>query len=263
MASRSTFREVSGDGVAWQKQLRDQYLAEGTPAGLEHLDLKRALVMPISRRMAEQVILKYEWLGTMAQTTHHYGLFFGTYCAGVCCVGTRASGAPGQHKPFGVGPNDVGLLARGACVHWAPVGSNSKLIAWTARLVKRDVAGLKLLLAYSDTDAGEIGTVYQACNWTYIGLTSKGDTQFISPRGRIYHSKILYDTCRRAGYTRGHKPTREVRRHLKAEGWSEQPTNPKHKYVLILDTKDQKLIERVDQMRLPYPKRARQALGSM
>ena len=87
--SRSTFREAASD-VAWQKQLRDRFESEGVPP-VPHLDVKRAVVRPVSRRMAEQIILKYEWLGTMAQTGYHYGIFFGSYCAGVCCVAAGAA----------------------------------------------------------------------------------------------------------------------------------------------------------------------------
>jgi hypothetical protein len=252
MASRSTFREMV-HGVAWQKQIRDRYLAEGAPP-VPHLDVKRAMVRSVSRRLAEQVILKYEWLGTMAPTTYHYGIFFGDFCAGVCCLGTRAAGSPSQHEQFAVGPDTVGVLARGACVHWAPRASNSKLISWTARLIRHDDPRLKLLLAYSDTDAGEIGTVYQACNWIYIGTTGAG-VQFVSPTGRIYHSKILYDLCRRAGYSKGRKPQKDARRWLLANGWREEAINSKHKYVVVLDKTDKQLVARVDQMRQAYPKR--------
>jgi hypothetical protein len=143
--SRSTFREASGD-VAWQRQLRDRHAAEGVP-DVPHLDLKRAVVRPVSRRVAEQVILKYEWLGTMAKTAYHYGIFFGPYCAGVCCLAVgAATGGVNAASEFNLNPSELATLARGACVHWAPPGTNSKLLAWTARLMARDT-DCRLLLA--------------------------------------------------------------------------------------------------------------------
>lgn len=81
LVSRLTFREARAD-VAWQKQLRDRYLAEGTPP-VPHLDVKRAEVRRVSRKLATQIILKYEWLGAMAQTGYHYGIFYGSACAGI------------------------------------------------------------------------------------------------------------------------------------------------------------------------------------
>lgn len=227
-------------------------MAEGTPP-VPHLDVKRAVVRPVSRRMAEQIILKYEWLGTMAQTGYHYGIFYGDYCAGVCCVAAgAATGGVNTHQLFRIKASELGVLARGACVHWAPKGTNSKLVAWTCKLVARDL-NLKLLIAYSDTDAGEVGTIYQACNWTYIG---RGDstTQFIAPNGRIYDQKVVYDTRRKHGKLKTVTWT-EQRDAMLANGWKTQPSNPKHRYVYVLDKPDKALVARVDAMKQPYPKR--------
>lgn len=251
--SRSTFRSVVSD-VAWQRQLRDCHMAEGVPP-VPHLDLKRAVVRPASRRLAEQIILKYEWLGTMAQTGYHYGIFFGAYCAGVCCVAAgAATGGVNAASEFGLNARDLGTLARGACVHWAPPGTNSKLLAWTCRLLARSTH-CRLLIAYSDTDAGEIGTVYQAANWVYIGR-GKHTTQFVAPNGRLYDQKVVYDTRRRTGTLRSISWTAQ-RDALVMAGWREQRSNPKHRYVYILDRSDAALVSRVERMRQPYPKRVR------
>jgi hypothetical protein len=250
MASRSTFREAAGD-VAWQRQLRDRYADEPAPP-VAHLDIGRALVRPVSRRTAEQVILKYEWLGTMATTSLHFGLFFGSFCAGVTCVGTSTTGGFLASRSFGVQPHELLTLARGACVHWAPPGSNSKLIAWTARLLARDRTA-KLMIAYADTDAGEIGTVYQAAGWVYIGRGQPG-YQYIAPNGRVYDMKIVYDTRRTAGATQTIRWA-DQRDALLAAGWTQQRTNPKHRYVVVLDRSDRALVERIEAMRQPYPKR--------
>lgn len=253
MASRSTFRSAAGD-VAWQRQLRDRHMAEGVPP-VPHLDVKRAIVRPVSRRIAEQIILKYEWLGTMsAQTTRHYGIFYGPYCGGVCCVGTSASGGINSHRELGISRNQLGVLARGACVHWAPPGSNSKLVAWTCRLLARETP-LKLLLAYSDTDAGEIGTIYQACNWVYIGQ-GKSTTQFVAPNGRVYDQKIVWDIRFNNGTLKSVSWTAQ-RDALLTAGWREQQSNPKHRYVYVIDKSDAALMARIERMRRPYPKRAK------
>lgn len=199
--------------------------------------------------MAAQVILKYEWLGTMAGTGRHYGIFFGPWCAGVTCVAVGGgTGGVNSHKPFGIARHELGVLARGACVHWAPPGANSKLVGWTCRLL-RDT-DCRLLLAYSDSDAGEIGTIYQACNWTYIGKGA-ATLQWVSPAGRIMDQKLPYDMKRRYGGTR-----RDFARRLRAEGWTEQLSNPKGRYVYVIDKADRTLADRVEGMRQAYPKRA-------
>ena len=246
-AHRLTFRPAVD--AAWQKQLRDYHAEEGVPP-VPHLSVKRARVRPVTRKVAEQVILKYEWLGTMAQTGYHYGIFFGPYCAGVCCVAAgAATGGVNSHMPFGVRSNELGVLARGACVHWAPAGSNSRLVAWTCRLFAQDTR-CKVLIAYSDTDAGEIGTIYQACNWVCIGRGA-ATRQWVAPNGRIYDQKLPYDLKRSRGGTRA-QWTAALRR----KGWTEQESNPKVRYVYVLNRSDTGLVERVEAMRQPYPKRA-------
>lgn len=246
-ANRLTFRDKAG-GVCWQKQLRDKYLDEGIPP-VPHLDVGKAIVRPVSRKLAQQVILKYEWLGAMAPTSHHYGLFFGSYCAGVTCTGFNAGANLNSYKEFKLNEGELAYLARGANTHWSPKGANSKLVSWTCKLLARDTKA-KLIIAYSDTDAGEVGTIYQACNWVYIG---KGTStrQWVAPNGRVYDKKMAYDLKIRKGGTRA-----QWVKALRSAGWTEQPSNPKHRYVYILDKKDKALVDRVERMRQPYPKRA-------
>jgi hypothetical protein len=258
--SRRTFRRPARD-VAWQRQLRDQYVDEGLPPGLDEseLVLKRSRVRPVSRALARQIILKYEWLGTMSHTGYHYGLFYGEWCAGVVCfaVGGGATGGSNVHKEWRIEPRELGTLARGACVHWAPRGSNSRLIAHAVKML-REQTGVKLVLAYSDTDAGEIGTVYQAAGWAYVGRGSSTN-QLVTPTGRIYDQKQV------SNYRKAHNPHlswRAQRDALLRAGWREQPTNPKHRYVLVVDRDDAELAALVEAKRLPYPKRIRAVAAS-
>lgn len=244
--SRSTWREPA-ENVAYQRQLRDRYKDEGTPP-VPHLDVGRAIVKPVSKRLAEQIILKYEWLGTMAHSSLHFGILFGMYCAGVICIASEGGSGARLHRTWGLARHEYLQLVRGACVHWAPKGANSKLISWTCKLLSRQTDG-KLLVAYADTDAGEIGTVYQAANWVYIGRGASLN-QWVSPDGRIYDFKLPWDLARRDGRTRP-----EYVKALRDAGWREQPSNPKHRYVFPLDRSDRELMKLVEERAQPYPKR--------
>ena len=63
--------------------------------------------------------------------------------------------------------------------------------------------------------------------------------------------KLPYDLKRRKGGTRA-----KWCMALREAGWTEQKSNPKHRYVYVLDKSDSALVERVERMRKPYPKRA-------
>ena len=253
MTSRLTFRDYAGD-TAWQKQLRDRYEADGLPP-VPHLDLKRSRVRAVSRKAANRIILKYEWLGTMAPTSHHYGIFFGMYCAGVTCCGFSAGANLNAYKEWGLeSRNQLAYLARGANVHWSPTGANSKLVSWTCKLLRRDTSA-ELIIAYSDTDAGEIGTIYQACNWCYVGVGSS-TMQWVAPNGRVFDQKYPSDLRRKDG---NKLPRKNYVRALLNNGWSQQKSNPKHRYVQVLNKKNRRLVNAVERKSLPYPKRINHA----
>lgn len=249
MTSRLTFRDPQ-QHKAWQRQLRDHYASQGVPDGVT-LALADAQIRPVSKPIAKRIILKYEWLGTMAPTTYHYGIFYGLWCAGVTCVGgLSCTGGTNTHHLFNLNRHEVLILARGACVHWALPGTNSKLVSWTCKLLSQSNSG-KLIIAYADTDAGEIGTIYQACNWVYIGKGSS-TKQWVSPIGRVHDAKHPSNLRKNQG---NRFPRSWYVQALKDAGWYEQDTNPKHRYVYVLDKQDKSLMERVDSMRQPYPKR--------
>lgn len=243
--SRFTFRPIVAGEAAWQRQLRDRYGDE--PAPPVDLDLSKAVIRPIARAMASQVILRYEWLGTLPAVRRYFGLFFGPYLAGVTAVAIGNGTAGGNTAAqYGIASVELATLVRGACVHWAPPGANSKLVSWTTRLIAR-TREAKVILAYADTEAGEIGTIYQACGWTYIGPGSSV-SEWLSPSGAI-RNKIYLTRWRQKA------TTTETRVALVAAGWREQKSNPKLRYVLVLDKDDAKLVARVNAMRVPYPKR--------
>lgn len=259
--NRTTFRGRAAD-VCYQRQIRDEMAGRPDIDDLfprpVDLGLKRSRVRAVGRAMAWKVISRYEWLGTLpANCTHFYGLFFEDIAGGVACyaVGNVGAGGVVTAKMLGIEQTDIAYLARGACVHWAPTGSAPKLINFSARMT-----GAQIAIAYSDTDAGEIGTVYQAAGWTCLGKGT-ATTEYISPESRVYNQMLPRDLARSKGGTRAawHK-------RLLAEGWTTQKSNPKIRYVLVLDSgkRNPLLVEKVASYSQPYPKRGapRRAEGS-
>lgn len=251
MSGKTIVRDWQPNGIAWQKQLRDQYLDDPGPPD-RYLDLKAARVKPVSREVAEEIILRYEWLGTMSATTLHFGLFFGPFIGGVTCVGgTGCTAGTRVGARFGLPDADVMVLARGACAHWAPPGANSRLVSWTARLLERS-AQARLLIAYADPSAGEYGTIYQASNWVCVGTA--GRYRYLkSPSGKRYDDRALDVQAKRLGTKRADLIAR-----LLAQGWEFIRQPPKFCYATVLDRSDRALIGRIAAMRQPYPRRPKQ-----
>ena len=144
--------------------------------------LQNAVVREIGRSEAEQIILRYEWLGNMGTTDFQFGLYFGEHLAGVVCFGRTAGTKTAKSVCGKEYAHQVKVLNRGACVHWAHPHSASFLITHACRLMSWK--GYHIFVAYSDPSAGEIGTVYQACNWTYCGTTGR-------PSGFVWTGKPI------------------------------------------------------------------------
>jgi len=260
MTNRTTFRPIVAGEPAWQKQLRDRYT---DPAPDVSLELRTAVVRPISRSLAERVILRYEWLGTLPPVQRYFGIFFGPYIAGATAVavGNGTAGAFTAMQ-YGLERTELATLTRGACVHWAPPGTNSKLVAWTVRLLRELEPRAKLVVAYADSEAGEIGTIYQACGWTFIGPGSRV-IEWVSPSGAVFNTRALGPTSHDGGKvvargwapTRGKDRTKKATAALEEAGWRKQWSNRKLRYVAIVDRDDAKLASLVAAIALPYPKR--------
>ena len=166
----------------------------------------------------------------------------------------------------------VKTLNRGACVHWAHEHSASFLIARSCRLMTDK--GFHIFVAYSDPEAGEVGTVYQACGWSYCGNVSGTSSAFRwrgKPRpedpiwgtfkdGRIHDSRNIHHSIRR-GF-RIECSRSEKRKRMIEEGFEFLRLPPRHRYVGFYG--DEEIVATLRSVlkwnTYPYPKRG-QFLG--
>jgi len=137
---------------------------------------------------------------------------------------------------FGVGPyfgykivnnaesDDVVTLTRLWLSDELPRNSESKVLGIALRSLKRDTS-LKFVLAYSDPSAGHFGTIYQASNWLYTGLSSATALYDIGD-GILHHSRSL-----------AHSLGSHSVRYLTSQGIDVKtvPQSAKHRYVYFLD----------------------------
>ena len=80
------------------------------------------------------------------------------------------------------------LISRGACESWTPKGLASYFLMRCIRWMAKNTQ-YRLFTAYSDPTAKELGTIYQACNFYYLGQKSGTTTRYINP----YTGKIVSD----------------------------------------------------------------------
>jgi hypothetical protein len=206
--------------------------------------LNGARVESITSAEAGSIILKYEWLRTMGVGTRScYGLKLNGELLGVACFGIG-----GSHEARNIcGEQHIEksvCLQRGACVPWAPKNAASFLIRHACRLAFKE-HGWQIFFAYSDPDAGEIGTVYQAVGWNFLGSglgrrPGACHINWVSPDGTVVSSNRVHKT----GMTK---------RDMFAAGFKPVAARAKGKYVWF---EQRELKTQCRYAFLPYPKRA-------
>jgi hypothetical protein len=255
------FEDFPANGKAYQRVIRER-MAEQPEPDLEDkrrlaADFKNAVVREISFDEAKNLILANEWLGTMGTTEFAYGLFFGHHLAGVVCFG-RTAGTNVAASICGAEHTDkVVTLTRGCTRWWAHPHSGSFLVSAACREMTKK--GYHLFVAYSDTAAGEIGTIFQSCNFLYLGPTSPTE-KFRTPSGEVKDARLVSAYCRdRTGGTLKYRRTRAEQKELLIKDGCEffKDGGRKHRYVGIYgDRRAKRILRRALKWEvLPYPKR--------
>lgn len=233
---------------AWQRTIRERHEEQDPRPPLETIEGCR--IEAITREEATPFIVQHEWLGTMGRCIASYGMRSPSgELIGVSCFGVP--GSVQSRDICGKDYRDLAIcLERGACSHVAPPNAASFLISRSVKMAAAD-HNWRIFYAYADPEAGEIGTVYQACNWIYIGQgvgwPSGKPTDWMIPEE---NNKVIANrTFKDRGITYAQAQER---------GWIPIPRHQKHKYIHLEGTRAQRreLMARLRYPIRPYPKRA-------
>ncbi len=196
---------------------------------------------------AKEFITKYEWLGTIGAAKYCFGLTIRGQLAAVACY-TAPSSPVAYSRVLGPGlSRSVYQLCRGASAHWAPKWAASMTISRSLRILERHFAA-KIVIAFADPEAGEIGAVYQAANALYLGLSdSRGPGKYIIG-GVEYHARAVqkHFGCAAHDYLKEIDP--EYQRIQRTK---------KHRYAFVLGRGAARkyILDRLKPLVRPYPKR--------
>lgn len=160
-----------------------------------NLDLKSTEVRPIDLLFAKKIIEEYEYLGCIAAVNwYQFGIFFKDtktgeeVCGGVVIYGQEYAENQGVWDKYGY-TGKIILLNRGVCLHWTPRNTNSKLIMESIKMLPEKY---EVITCTTDPDAGEIGTIYQACNFHYVGAMRKNKIRLnVIINGKKYGSRSM------------------------------------------------------------------------
>lgn len=220
------------------------------------MSLEHAEVLEIPYEKAASLILKYEWLGTMgAGITHSFGLKIDGKLAGAVCF--NRGNTPESRNICGEEcANKALCLARGACIPCAPKNAASYLIRRAVKLCFQKY-GYELFFAYSDFEAGEVGTIYQALGWKYLGSGDKKKyhSDFIDPTGKKWSSYKLSSWRPKLRKEFDIPEYMPVNTYLQNIGWKKVNRPLKGKYVWFEGPNRDILEKSCRYPFMPYPKR--------
>lgn len=123
-------------------------------------------------------IERHEWLGKLSNyPTHFFTARYKGVLAGVVIMDMPNSFS----KLVGDYTRKMErLISRGACISWSPKNLASSLIMYAIRWSVHNTR-YRVFTAYSDPEAKELGTIYQACNFIYLGQTSGATNKYKVP----------------------------------------------------------------------------------
>jgi hypothetical protein len=167
-----------------QEDLRIANLTEEESLNLSIADFNFFYVSKDDQLGCQEIkafIERHEWLGKMPMAvTHRFTarLKGSNLLAGVIVMATpnTFSFLLGEE-----GKNLEKLIARGACISWSPKNLGSWLIMKSIKWMVANTE-FRYFTAYSDPEAKELGTIYQACNFIYLGQKFGGGYQYLDPK---------------------------------------------------------------------------------
>lgn len=132
----------------------------------------------LEKQCATEFIKRYEWLGTVGSyPTHWFTARYKGILGGVIIMSMPNAFS----KLLGDKTKDIErLIARGASASWCPFNLGSKFLMWAIKWMV-DNTDYRLFTCYSDPQAKEIGSIYQALNFYYLGQNSGTSIRCVNP----------------------------------------------------------------------------------
>ncbi len=214
-------------------------------------------------------IKRYEWLGTVGVGIKWcFAARYGGHLGGVVLLS----------EPYHPS-TETALIARGACASWTPKNLGSRLVMFACRWMSKNTPK-RQFVAYADEEANEVGQIYQACNFRFLGyketaygLDAEGNrrslqtfkrTSKMVPWLKKQGIELPSDCFTPRGYLRWSQIPEDIKTRMRGQiqqskAQLKQVKLRRGKYLLLLGptpSETRWLNRRCTQAHLPYPRRA-------
>jgi hypothetical protein len=211
-----------------------------TPAFTE--DFTGAVFRQLDPSQVRNTIEEHHYLHSLPSTKWAFGFYLDGVMAGAMAFGT----IPGPNAKAICGAEYQGQvleLTRLFIHDWAGKNAESRFLGAVFKMLTPSAThqGGTILLSYADTAAGHVGTIYQATNWIYTGMSKSSQ---VVVNGEVVHQRTASNIF---GSVAGLNLERVTQ-------------SPKHRYVYFLGNKTQRkcLRKALRWSQQPYPKQTGQ-----
>lgn len=168
-------------------------------------------------------------------------------------IAAVAYGPGGNNKTFGaILPGADSKNARELIRLWvhpnAPKNTASAIVSRSMKLLPPQV---DLIVTFADSGQEHVGTVYQALNFYYLGMSAQG-IRYVDNSGIEVTSRLANVYRKRNPDKFGGMSLKQIRECL---GWKPVISYPKHRYALGVGVNKRKVNRLLSQMAKPYPKK--------
>jgi hypothetical protein len=199
-------------------------------------------VRPVEAATLRGVMASYHYSGRMPDAVQEcFAGYYGETFAGGLAFGPGAASVRTELPDLT--PQEVRELVRLWSPDGMPKNTESRLVARALRML----SGIRLVVSFSDPSEGHVGTIYQATNAVYLGM-SGGGTRYLTPSGERLHGRL-------AGVYRMRHPEYAGMSNAAiatAEGWVAQETGGKHRYAWALGSREDRAT--LAALAQPYPR---------
>jgi len=182
-------------------------------------------VCAVSRSETEPFILGIHYAKRWPSISWAFGLFRGGVLVGVCSYGTPASSTL-RRGLCGESMADSVIELNRLCLLDNKKNEASFLVSASLRLLPKG----KIVVSFADIEQGHVGTVYQAANFVYCGLSAKRTDWKIRGQEHLHGQTI-------ADRVRGAENRGKAIREMYGDDFYLKPRSRKHRYVFITGSK--------------------------
>lgn len=189
-------KNATRSDVCWQKLQRDKLIEQDKKDGY-NFELK-ARQFTLSHEFItnehREFIKKYEWLGTIGYGVRQ--VFTARHDGKLGAVVMMA-----EPNTYQFEKKLECLVQRGAAASWAPKNLNSRLLMFACKWMVNNTSK-RIFVGYSDFDAGEYGTIYQACGFDYLGQEYGSKLMYVLHNGKKVNSRHFTRTSSMKKYAK-------------------------------------------------------------